>query len=351
MSIKKKHQPNKPNIDILTQEEFRKKYNELRPQYERLAVNLQQALKAFLAEENIPYLDVLFRVKDVDSAYEKIARKEFNNPFEQIEDWCGLRIICYYPSDVDRICEIIVKEFDIQTQEDTAKRLKPKEFGYRSTHFILKIKASWMQPPNYRGLEKLKAEIQVRTILMHAWAEVEHKLQYKSSEQVPEQFQRKLYFLSAKFEEADGQFEELRKGISEYRASIQEAVTNVPAFRNQELNLDTLQAFLDEVFPERKGDIKAIARLLEELNTAGVTMEELVDSYEIAKPHLSELENIWFNTANRNEETALAKPGMMRIILDTLNQKYYEYRRNSGVSSNWSTVVSATRSLMNNPAQ
>ena len=178
---------------VISQEDFRQQFAERKPHYEKLATNLQDALKSLLTDKKIAYLEVLARVKDVESAYEKIARKEYSKPFEQIEDWCGLRIICYYPSDIDLICKMLKDEFDVKTQEDTSKRLAAHEFGYRSTHFILQIKPAWASTPNYRTLEGFKAEIQVRTILMHAWAEIEHKLSYKSAEQVPEQFKRKLF--------------------------------------------------------------------------------------------------------------------------------------------------------------
>lgn len=313
---KKTNYTGKNTSSIISREEFQQQYNQRHPGYERLATNLQQALKSFLSEQGVPYLDVLFRVKDADSAYEKISRKEYEHPFEDIEDWSGLRIICYYPDDVAEICTILEKEFDVQTQEDTATRLAPHEFGYRSTHLILTVKDAWMSTPNYRGLAGFKAEVQIRTILMHAWAEIEHKLQYKSTEQVPEQFQRKLYRLSAKFEEADEQFDELRKGIAEYRATVREIVADdISAFRTQELNLDTLEAFLNAALAEREktyaGD------LLDELIKADVTMADLVTAFAFAKDGLPILEEAWRSSGNsmfRNKH--LTQVGALRAIID-----------------------------------
>jgi putative GTP pyrophosphokinase len=301
---------------IISREDFQQQYNQRRPAYERLATNLQQALKSFLSEQGVPYLDVLFRIKDADSAYEKISRKEYEHPFEDIEDWSGLRIICYYPDDVNEICSILEKEFDVQTQEDTATRLAPHEFGYRSTHLIMTVKDAWMSTPNYRGLGGFKAEVQVRTILMHAWAEIEHKLQYKSTEQVPEQFQRKLYRLSAKFEEADEQFDELRKGIAEYRATVREIVTDdMSVFRTQELNLDTLEAFLNAALPGR--DSSYIGDVLDELVKSNVTMADVVAAFEFAKDGLPILEEIWRSNDNGQfRDKSLAQTGALRAIME-----------------------------------
>jgi putative GTP pyrophosphokinase len=327
---------------VISQEEFRQQYNERKPHYERLAANLQAALKMFLTENQIPYLEVLARVKEVDSAYEKIARKEYERPFEQIEDWCGLRIICYYPSDIDRICDFLQREFIIQTQEDTAKRLAAHEFGYRSTHFILQVKPSWTDTPNYRALQNFKAEVQVRTILMHAWAEIEHKLSYKSAEQVPDQFRRKLFRLSAKFEEADEQFEELRNGIGDYRAIIQEAVKDVPSFRNQELNLDTLQAFLDTAFPDREIMPDYTGKLLSEFKKCGMTMSDVIDGYETAKDTMSKFELHPDNSASR-----FTQVGALRTILDVGSDKYFAFRyafTGKGHPSDWINLVKTARS-------
>ncbi|MGI4759879.1 MAG: GTP pyrophosphokinase [Janthinobacterium lividum] len=326
----------------LSLEEFRHQYTQRKPQYERLAANLQQALKTFLSEKNIPYLEVLSRVKDVESAYEKITRKGYEQPFTQIEDWCGLRVICYYASDIDRICGILKEEFAIQTQENTAQRLASNEFGYRSTHLILKVKPEWTVTPNYRGLQEIKAEVQVRTILMHAWAEVEHKLAYKSVEQAPDEFRRKLSLLSAKFEEADGQFEDLRKGIQGYQATIREAVKDVPNFRNQELNLDTLQAFLDGSFSKKERNAKDTIALLDDLLKTGLTMQEIIDTYDSMKHSIPIIERI-FDKSIIN----LTQAGHLKMILDVGSDKHLLPRYVASIKENtslkWQKAIKEAR--------
>jgi ppGpp synthetase/RelA/SpoT-type nucleotidyltranferase len=335
---------------VITQEEFRKQYTQRKPQYQRLATNIQQALKTFLEEKNISYLEVLARVKDAESAYEKVARKGYEQPFEEIEDWCGLRIICYYHTDIERICEVLKEEFAIHTHEDTAHRLASNEFGYRSTHFILQIKPTWAVTPNYKGLQNFKAEVQVRTILMHAWAEIEHKLAYKSAEQAPRQFRRKLSLLSAKFEEADEQFEELRKGISDYRTNISETITAASAFRNQSLNLDTLQGFLNVIFPESDIDFQATSDLVDDLLRLDINMHEIVQAYEEAKNALDVVEASFRTTYERDTNSAgYNQVGGLRIILDVGCDKYFENRYISSTSpiySPWIKAIKAGREFI-----
>lgn len=262
-------------------------------QYLRLGKNIEEALNSFLIEEKIPYVNVYHRVKEFESFYEKIGRKNYSDPFNEIEDICGIRIICYYASDIHKIEEIIKRELIVLETEDKAESLGLKEFAYRSTHNIVKIKDSWTATPNYRGLENLRAEIQIRTILMHAWAEIEHKLNYKSDAAVPSHFQRKLFRLSAKFEEADEQFEELKNGINGYRTSIQEKTKVDKKFDlKQDFNIDSYTAFLNFHFEDiNEIDLRRIDRSFEEYSEQNLGFKDLDEIINKFKPYFEEISN------------------------------------------------------------
>jgi len=148
----------------MNKSEIIKEFQNLKSSYNRLGSNIIEALKAFLEDESIAYLEVSGRTKKFDSFYEKIDRKKYDDPFNQIEDVCGIRVICYYATDIIRINEIIKREFQIVEESNKEELLGLKEFAYRSQHFIVKINPKWNEAPNYRKLENLKAEIQVRTI-------------------------------------------------------------------------------------------------------------------------------------------------------------------------------------------
>lgn len=300
-------------------------YSKVKTKYDTLGSNLAQALELFLNENDIKVLSVSYRVKDKDSFVEKIDRKNYEKPFDEIEDICGIRIICYYQSDVNKIAEIISREFEVLENQDKEELLEADQFGYRSTHFIVKIKKGWLQAPNYRGLENLKAEIQVRTVLMHAWAEIEHKLAYKKATHIRKQFKRKLSRISAKLEEADEQFEELRNEVTNYKQEVVETVQDKSReTKDIELNLDSLQAFLDAAFPEREKDISDTAELVDELTEYDITLKELIASYERVKDYLPEIESETFSFEQLFEGWSQA--GVVRMILDLTNENYYEDR-------------------------
>lgn len=333
---------------MLSEQEFSSTYKEINPSYNRLAMNLKIAIETILDEKDIPILDITSRIKTPESAWEKITRKNYNDPFTQIEDWCGLRIVCYYPSDIKKITELLREEFHVETEEDTSQRLKAHEFGYRSTHFILRIKDSWLTAPQYRGLADIKAEVQVRTILMHAWAEIEHKLAYKSEKQVPDMFRRKLYRLSAKFEETDEQFEELRLGLGKYRESvIDTAKEGLASFRNRELNLDTFQVLLDTAYPGRRKTHEGTATLLGEIEELSLTMGDIIDAIEAQSPIIKQIEHFGLSNTNRLE---WAQVGAMRNALDISCDKYYKKRLKS-ISKNqrWISKVHEGRKLLGRP--
>ncbi|MCE3075990.1 GTP pyrophosphokinase [Chryseobacterium gwangjuense] len=271
--------------------EIKLKFNEKKKNYLRLGKNIEEALKSFLDEEKIVYLNIYHRVKKFDSFYEKIFRKNYSNPFEEIEDICGIRIICYYASDISKIQNIIRRELTVLESENKSENLGLKEFAYRSVHNIINIKDDWLSTPNYRGLQNLKAEIQIRTVLMHAWAEIEHKLNYKSDAEVPSHFQRKLFRLSAKFEEADEQFEELRDGITQYRNNIVRKAKEDNKFKiDQEFNIDSFQAFLKFHFP--KSEIifdHFLNSTFDRLAKKNANFAELEEIILKLKPHIKEI--------------------------------------------------------------
>jgi ppGpp synthetase/RelA/SpoT-type nucleotidyltranferase len=307
--------------------QLRAVYDPLRRSLERLAINIRQALEGFIEEAGIPYLTITYRIKAFESFAQKIERKGYGDPYEQCEDLCGVRIICYYPSDVERIAALIRSEFDVKEAIDKAALLGVREFGYRSTHLIAMVKPAWLAAPNYRGLGQVKAEIQIRTVLMHAWAEIEHKLAYKSVEQVPDPFRRKLSRLSAKFEEADEQFEELRKGLADYRTGIAERAVQAGRFDSSlPMNIDTLQAYLSYYFPDRRENgPHALREALAEISQASLTMANLMLAYERAHSVLKEYERN-MRPFFKTQTGQYAQLGALRAILDLTQPGYAERR-------------------------
>lgn len=273
--------------------EYRNQYAENKNQYDKLGVNLVQALELLLKENQIEFLVVYYRIKEDSSFVEKIKRKQYAQPFEQTEDICGIRIICYYLSDIDKIGDIIEKEFEVLERKKMQSLLKSNQFGYRSDHFNVKIKNEWTKAPNYRKLENLKAEIQIRTVLMHAWAEIEHKLAYKNENQIEDRIKRILSRISSKLEESDEQFEELRKEVTNYKDEITESFEK-NEYEDVELNFDSFVAFIDKKLPYKTYSLFDLSDFLNNFQHYNFKWKDLLEAFEKTEKYLPQIEKEWF---------------------------------------------------------
>lgn len=322
---------------------LKKQFFELADQYEKLAKNLVEALKILLTEINVGYLTIDYRIKSFDSFLKKIERKKFDSPFEQIEDICGIRIICYYRSDIEKICEIISKEFQILESEDKEELLDENEFGYRSHHFIIKVKDEWLSTPNYRDFGKLKAEVQIRTNLMHTWAEIEHKLEYKRDDDIPVKFKRKFSRISAMLEEADEQFEELRAEISKYRQEMLFNVMeeNFNLMESDQINMDTLQVFMDYFFKGQEKNTRLTSELVSELKQLQLSIGDLKEYYDLCNQYL---ESVEFDTMQHFDDNyKWYQVSSLRTMLELCSKEYYE---KFGIRKDMKEIIKKYRNIM-----
>ncbi|MBL9132693.1 MAG: NUDIX domain-containing protein, partial [Verrucomicrobiaceae bacterium] len=190
----------------------------LQPAYERLALRVQQVLKSHLARRFVGVM-VEARAKAVASFAEKIVRKrKYTDPLRQITDLCGVRVITQIRSEMEEVCAFIRRHFIIDEANslDTLSRLQNAEFGYRSVHFVAQFREGEF-PEVEAELLPLKMEIQVRTVVEHAWASVAHDRLYKSGFQVPDHWQRESARQAAALESANDAFQRMVSGLEEYQ--------------------------------------------------------------------------------------------------------------------------------------
>ncbi len=197
-------------------------YAEKRSAFEFFSKKLSSLLADLLDADGISIHLLEARAKTVKSFEAKYSKssKNYSNPLNQITDLCGLRIVAYYQDDTDRIAEIIKREFVVDEKNSTDREPAPAEFGYRSNHYIVKLDSNRVALKEWAKFEGLKAEIQVRTVLQHAWAAISHKLQYKREGDVPLKLRRKLFRLSALFELSDDEFISLRNGAEAIASDV-----------------------------------------------------------------------------------------------------------------------------------
>ena len=129
------------------------------------------------------------RVKSIVSILDKMQRKNvsMNDIEKKIEDLAGIRIICQFVEDIDRVVNLIKNRTDmkVKCEKDYVSHMKTS--GYRSYHMIILYTVNTIHGP-----KELSAEIQIRTMAMNFWATIEHSLQYKYKEHMPDHIREKL---------------------------------------------------------------------------------------------------------------------------------------------------------------
>ncbi|MCL2250645.1 MAG: tetratricopeptide repeat protein [Treponema sp.] len=155
------------------------------------------------------------RIKNFSSYFTKYIRLlKIGQKDPLITDLMGLRIVCPFIEDLQVIQEVISKNFKI-IEKEIKGHYTFKEFGYESTHLLIKIPNDMIDKYGYPGTEI--AEIQVRTILQDAWAEVEHELVYKAEfSPFDDPMKRKLAAVNASLSLADIIFQEIRSYQRKY---------------------------------------------------------------------------------------------------------------------------------------
>lgn len=230
--------------------EIIRQFLKIRPEYEQLCAEVEYILRKKIAELGIETSTIASRAKTLNSFLEKLQRKRYDSPFDQLTDLAGARVVCLYGADVAKVAAMIRAEFTIDDEVDKVDQLGPDQFGYGARHFILRLgKAS--SGARYDDLKTLQCEVQVRTVVQDAWAIIQHHMVYKRESQVPTQLQRKLNSLAGLFETVDDQFERIREEREAYVAEVRDSVSQPAAFLENELNLDTFKEYLKWKFPER----------------------------------------------------------------------------------------------------
>lgn len=133
-----------------------------------------------LRHERNPIDSIRTRMKSPESIREKLIRKKLPVNIHAIEtelyDIAGIRVICSFVDDIYMLAECLLQQDDITLIEKKDYIANPKENGYRSLHLVVEV-------PIFLQDEKrlMKVEVQLRTIAMEFWANLEHKLRYKKN--------------------------------------------------------------------------------------------------------------------------------------------------------------------------
>lgn len=209
------------------------------PNRKKIAISVENFLEKILSNCNVEIHLIKCRCKSPESVRIKIFEKEYKDPATEMTDVLGARVITYYAEDTDKIVEILRQELDVDesNSEDKRKRLDGNKFGYKSIHLVAQPKTRWTRSNLlYPELTNQTIEIQVRSILEHTWAEIEHELQYKGGVEFSGEGSRRLHRVAGSLEILEDQFSSLKE---EKNALIDEFIQQSKDDKTLDEELDT----------------------------------------------------------------------------------------------------------------
>lgn len=211
--------------------------------YKKLKNDVKEIITNLLDENHIKISNMTLRIKSEQALKHKVMAKSKYDHLNEITDILGCRIITLFESDVEKIFEALKATFDIVEIVDKRKkhRVNQIEFGYTSLHIVVQFTESRCELVEYKKYKGIQFEIQLRTVLQHAWAEVEHGLGYKSFYEPPMEIKRKLNRLAATLEILDEEFEFIRHSIELYHSSIEKEEKVLKT----DINKDSLIAYMN----------------------------------------------------------------------------------------------------------
>ncbi|MCR4938495.1 MAG: tetratricopeptide repeat protein [Treponemataceae bacterium] len=264
------------SIFIPDKEKLAEAYEKRKPVLSAVLFGIENQLKSILKLASKPTYKS--RVKSFPSYYKKILRVKPESMGKQdlpvITDLIGIRVICAFLEDIAEVEKQIVANFNIVEIERKGASRTFSEFGYESVHVLIKIpeKLTAASEVAAKIPDGLVCEIQIRTILQDAWAEVEHELVYKSEfSPFDLPLRRKLASMNASLTLADIIFQEIRDYQNKLnkemdfrrslfyeqadtlsRKEISESMKNenVPVFENRNSSLPYVHGTIDDMILE-----------------------------------------------------------------------------------------------------
>ena len=224
--------------------------------YDDCAAIVERLITKALATDGIAVHSIESRAKAPESLARKASRPaegdsqqpKYPKPLDDITDLAAVRVITFFLETVDRVIEVVEREFDVLEKANKSTLLSDEQrLGYQSVHLLVRLASNRKQLPEYAAYAETTVEVQVRTILQHAWAEIEHDIQYKSVEALPSGVKQRFMSLAGLLEIADREFQAIAEEDHQVRTDASRLISN-GELHKVEISGDALKLYLDKRF-------------------------------------------------------------------------------------------------------
>jgi len=236
----------------VSKKEILQSYQKLHPQLESIQRTIESQLRETLNKAGIKFHSLSGRVKTEKSLAFKLSRPDRNYlHLLDITDLLAFRVIVYSEDIIQSVAESIEDLFAIDFANSANKLVSTdnQKFGYRSLHYVCALPKLSESAP-HPDLKDLHFEIQIRTILQHAWAEVEHELGYKAGPEFSGQFRRRFSQLASLLEIADREFASLRSDILTYQSKLKSKMAQPNGDASEPMSIDQFSIHQITSLPE-----------------------------------------------------------------------------------------------------
>ncbi len=271
------------NMEQKVIEKVIKEYSEKYPIYSDFSIRIKNILQDILDSDNIDYHSIESRPKELVSLRQKLESGVVDvSSLNDIRDLVGVRIIAYVYKDISDIEKMVNNNFEANAIE-IEEKLGTDRVGYRSHHWLVGLPSARVTLPEYKKFTGLKAELQIRTILQHAWAQIGHNQVYKPNVVLPDKIKRDFTLLSGLLEIADNEFGRISGEISNYSHQVDKLTDSGDldieidsvSLRNYFEKKFGMETWIDQKFGPKDDMIEVI---IEELSIIGINTLRQLDN-------------------------------------------------------------------------
>lgn len=285
------------------------------------AVEFGDSIEDLLNDAGVIFDRVSCRVKGWPSLKAKAKKKRDNgdpvypDPWNDIHDVLGVRVTVFHSTEIPEAIAVLGESFKVIRSVDKAAETRISGgFGYGSHHLILQVTDAMEDLAEFKGWT---FEVQIRTVLQHAWAEFEHDIRYKQGPHPPSPQVDRLFTLAAGLIElADQQFDEI--------AALKDPGTDPE--EDVDLNAENLPGvlalLLGSRFPRSRSEhyrflaelleansITSVSQLRDLLNTADITFVHDVMRYRFRPGQVRLIDDLLLNKFGKSHIDATAHAG------------------------------------------